>query len=137
MSVTESTGAQRRMCRAIAASICAWSLLSLAGGGVGAATAAAPAAPAATAATAATSQVSSVAIHNFMFAPMSLEVPVGTTVSWTNFDPEPHTIRSVNDTFRSGALDQNETFSFRFDKAGSYKYVCSIHPQMVATIVVK
>lgn len=131
MSITESAGAQRRVCRAIAAPVCAWSLLSLASGGFGVATAAEPAA------TAAASQASSVAIHNFMFAPMSLEVPIGTTVSWTNFDPEPHTIRSVDDTFRSGALDQNETFSFRFDKAGTYRYVCSIHPQMVATIVVK
>jgi plastocyanin len=78
-----------------------------------------------------------IAIHDFMFSPMSLVVAAGTTVTWTNFDPEPHTIRSVDDTFRSGALDQNDSFKFRFDKPGTYKYVCSIHPQMVATVVVK
>jgi plastocyanin len=82
-------------------------------------------------------QGSTIAIHNFMFNPMSLVVPVGTTVSWKNLDGEPHTIRSVDDTFRSGALDQNDSFSFKFDKPGTYKYTCSIHPQMVATIVVK
>jgi plastocyanin len=86
---------------------------------------------------AATSQEGTIAIRNFMFSPMSLVVPVGTTVSWKNFDGEPHTIRSVDDTFRSGALDQNDSFSFKFDKAGTYKYACSIHPQMVASIVVK
>jgi plastocyanin len=82
-------------------------------------------------------QDGTIAIRNFMFSPMSLVVPVGTTVSWRNFDGEPHTIRSVDDAFRSGALDQNDSFSFKFDKPGTYKYVCSIHPQMVATIVVK
>jgi plastocyanin len=68
---------------------------------------------------------------------MSLAVAVGTRVSWQNFDGEPHTIRSIDDTFRSGALDQNDTFSYTFDKPGTYRYVCSIHPQMVASIVVK
>jgi plastocyanin len=131
MMITESNcicGTRRACCRAIAVSLCAWGLLGLASGGIGFA---------AESALAATSQDSTIAIHNFMFNPMSLVVPLGTTVSWKNFDGEPHTIRSVDDTFRSGALDQNDSFSFKFDKAGTYKYVCSIHPQMVATIVVK
>jgi plastocyanin len=80
---------------------------------------------------------STVSIHDFMFSPMSLQVTAGTTVTWTNLDPEPHTIHSVDDAFRSGALDQNDSFTFKFDKPGTYRYVCSIHPQMVATVVVK
>jgi plastocyanin len=36
-----------------------------------------------------------------------------------------------------GALDLNESLSFRFDQAGTYKYVCSIRPQMAATVLVK
>jgi plastocyanin len=78
-----------------------------------------------------------ITIRNFMFEPMSLEIAAGTTVTWKNFDGEPHTIHSIDDAFRSGALDQNDTFSFKFDKPGTYRYVCSIHPQMVASIVVK
>ena len=112
-------------CRGGAALLCACALLAAPDG-------AAPAVDPASAA-----QPGSIAIRNFMFSPMSLVVPAGATVSWTNYDPEPHTIRSVDDTFRSGALDQNETFSHRFDQPGSYRYACSIHPQMVATIVVK
>ena len=133
MLITELSGARRPVSRAIALSLCALCLSSFAVGRLG--LAAEPGA--APAAAGPVSQGRSITIHNFMFAPMSLEVPAGTTVSWTNLDPEPHTIRSVNDTFRSGALDQNESFSFRFDKAGTYRYACSIHPQMVATIVVK
>ena len=40
-------------------------------------------------------------------------------------------------TFKSAALDTNDKFSFTFDKPGTYKYFCSIHPHMVGTIVVK
>jgi plastocyanin len=126
---SELVEATRRVrCRSIAASLCAWGLLGLASGGTGfAAESSATAMP----------ESGTITIHNFMFNPMSLVVPVGATVSWKNLDGEPHTIRSVDDTFRSGALDQNDSFSFKFDKAGIYKYVCSIHPQMIATIVVK
>jgi plastocyanin len=72
-----------------------------------------------------------------MFTPTAMTVPVGTTVKWKNLDGEPHTVRSVDTAFASGALDQNDSFSFKFDKPGTYRYVCSIHPQMVGTIVVK
>jgi plastocyanin len=76
-------------------------------------------------------------IKAFMFTPVTLTVPVGTTVTWQNLDEEPHTIRSVDEQVKTGALDQNERYSFRFDQPGTYKYVCSIHPSMVGTIVVK
>jgi|SRR5690349_19473700 plastocyanin len=78
-----------------------------------------------------------VSIKEFMFSPVSITVAPGTTVRWKNLDGEPHTIRSVDATFRSNALDQNDSFTFKFDKPGTYRYVCSIHPQMVGTIVVK
>ena len=79
----------------------------------------------------------SIAMRNFMFTPTSLTVRAGTTVSWANMDNEPHTIVSDTGLFRSGAIDTNETFSFRFDKPGAYHFTCSIHPQMVGTIVVQ
>ena len=45
----------------------------------------------------------------------------------------------VSDTglFRSGAVDTDETFSFKFDKPGTYHFTCSIHPRMVETIIVE
>jgi len=74
---------------------------------------------------------------DFMFAPTALTVAAGSTVTWTNRDDEPHSVVSESGVFRSGALDTNESFSFRFDKAGTYRYTCSIHPRMVGTIVVR
>jgi len=45
----------------------------------------------------------------------------------------------VSDTrlFKSGGMDTNETFSFKFDKPGTYHFTCSIHTRMVGTIVVQ
>jgi plastocyanin len=78
-----------------------------------------------------------VVMKNFDYSPMNLSVPVGATVTWKNLDGEPHTVVSVDGAFRSQALDQNDTYSFTFKKAGTYKYVCSIHPKMMAAIIVK
>ena len=75
--------------------------------------------------------------RDFMFAPVSLTVSAGSTVTWTNRDDEPHTVVSEGGLFRSAALDTNESFSFRFEKPGTYRYTCSIHPRMVGTIVVR
>ena len=98
----------------------------------------APAATVAVApAVAAAASDATVSIRDFSFAPMSTTVAVGTTVRWKNLDGEPHTVRSVDSGFRSDPLDQNDSFAFKFDKPGTYRYVCSIHPQMVGTIVVK
>ncbi len=78
-----------------------------------------------------------VIIKNFDFAPMAVTVPAGSTVTWKNLDGEPHTVTSADGLFRSGALDQNDSFSFKFVKPGVYKYVCSIHPKMMATVTVQ
>ena len=78
-----------------------------------------------------------VAIKNFDFQPMAIIVPVGATVTWKNLDGEPHTITSTDGAFRSPALDEDDSFSFKFAKRGVYKYLCSIHPRMVATVTVK
>ena len=75
--------------------------------------------------------------RDFMFGPASLTVSAGSTVTWTNKDDEPHTVVSDTALFRSGALDTDESFSFRFDKPGTYHYACSIHPRMVGTIIVQ
>jgi plastocyanin len=75
-------------------------------------------------------------IRDFSFEPGRVSVPVGATVTWTNKDEDPHTVFSNDDVFKSKALDTDEMFSFKFTKAGTYKYFCSVHPKMVATIVV-
>jgi plastocyanin len=78
-----------------------------------------------------------VVLKNFMFAPMSMTVKAGSTVTWKNLDGEPHTVVNDSGLFRSNALDQNDTFKFKFDKPGVYKIFCGIHPNMKETITVQ
>lgn len=80
-----------------------------------------------------------VKIDNFSFSPAVLNVPVGTTVTWTNRDDIPHTVVSSDDpkAFKSKVLDTDEKFTFTFSKAGSYPYFCSVHPKMVGKVVVQ
>jgi plastocyanin len=87
--------------------------------------------------TAGTPDPSRIVVKDFMFAPMALTVNAGSTVTWANMDDEPHTVVSDTGLFRSGAIDTNESFSFKFDKPGTYHFTCSIHPRMVGTVVVQ
>ena len=75
-------------------------------------------------------------IKNFDYSPMDITVPAGTTVVWKNLDGEPHTIASLDGVFRSPALDQGDSYKFTFASPGTFKYICSIHPKMKATITV-
>lgn len=78
-----------------------------------------------------------ITIHNFAFLPNSLTISPGAVVTWKNLDGEPHTVVSDQGLFRSEALDENDSYRFKFDKPGSYRFICSIHPAMSGTIVVK
>jgi plastocyanin len=79
----------------------------------------------------------SVTIDNFTFTPPELTVAVGTTVKWVNHDDIPHSVVDGNKTFRSKALDTDDSFSFTFASAGTYSYFCGLHPHMQGKIIVK
>ena len=79
----------------------------------------------------------SVVIKGFMFSPMSLTIKAGSTVTWKNLDGEPHTVVNDAGIFHSAALDENDTYQYKFDKPGVYKVFCGIHPNMKATITVE
>jgi plastocyanin len=84
------------------------------------------------------SSQAAITIDNFSFGPQSLSVKAGTEVTWVNHDDIPHTVVSEDlITFRSRALDTDESWSFTFTKPGTYTYFCSIHPKMTAKIVVQ
>ena len=76
-------------------------------------------------------------IDNFNYMPGDITVAAGTTVTWVNHDDVPHTVRSVDGTIKSKALDTDDKFSMTFDKPGTYEYFCSIHPKMTAKVIVK
>jgi plastocyanin len=80
---------------------------------------------------------SAVTIDNFTFQAPALTVAAGTTVTWTNNDDIPHTVRAVDGSFHSKAMDTADSYSFTFAKPGVYRYFCSLHPKMVGQVIVK
>jgi plastocyanin len=78
-----------------------------------------------------------ITIDNFTFSPRELTVAVGTTVKWVNHDDIPHTLVEKKTTFRSKALDTDDSYSFTFTSAGTFDYFCGLHPHMVGQVIVK
>ena len=78
-----------------------------------------------------------ITIDNFTFSPKELSVAVGTTVKWVNHDDIPHTIVEKKTTFRSKALDTDDSYSYTFASAGTFDYFCGLHPHMVGKVIVK
>jgi plastocyanin len=74
-------------------------------------------------------------IQGMAFTPVSITVSAGTTVTWTNKDTVAHTVTSDSPLFDSGSIAPGGTFSVIFSVPGSFKYHCSFHPSMTATVV--
>ncbi|MFC8677487.1 cupredoxin family copper-binding protein [Streptomyces griseorubiginosus] len=80
-----------------------------------------------------------VAMKGYAFSPASLSVPAGSTVTWTNYDTAPHDVKTTSGplSIHSPMLNKGESWSFTFATAGSYGYVCTVHPDMTAGITVR
>lgn len=80
-----------------------------------------------------------VIISHYSFQPGTLTVARDSTVVWVNEDDDVHTIKSTDgpEAFSSPALDNGNRFGFTFHRAGTYHYVCSVHPYMRGVIVVR
>src|ERR671924_108857 len=85
-------------------------------------------------------------LTNTAYSPNPIQVSVGTTVTWTNNDSQPHTVTSGSNAqpdnkFNSSPnftplLNPGQTFSFTFTQSGEYPYYCMLHPNMVGTVSV-
>jgi plastocyanin len=71
------------------------------------------------------------------YAPRTLTVPLGATVTWDNTGDLPHTITDDRGAFDSGAFSPGEVYTRTFDTAGSYYYYCTLHHGMQGTLTVK
>ena len=66
----------------------------------------------------------------------SVTVKAGSTVVWTNDDSIQHDVTFDSGGIASSDLNHNDTFSHTFLTAGTYHYICSIHPFMHGTVIV-
>lgn len=75
-----------------------------------------------------------VSIAGFAFAPGSLTVAAGQTVTWVNNDGVAHTATGA--AFDTGPIAPGASASVKMAKAGTFTYHCAIHPSMTGTIIV-
>jgi plastocyanin len=76
-----------------------------------------------------------VAMQDFVFAPESLEVAVGDTVTWVNQGANQHTstsgeVGAPDGKWDSGVLSSGGSFIHVFTDAGNFHYYCQIHGAM-------
>jgi plastocyanin len=78
-----------------------------------------------------------VSMKDIKFNPGTVTIKAGGKVTWTNDDSVGHDV--TGDDFESGSpggIEGGSTFSHTFKKAGTYNYVCSVHPGMKGTVKV-
>ncbi len=78
---------------------------------------------------ASSSSGTTITIANFEFAPETLQVKVGDTVTVDNKDSTEHTVTATDKSFDTGPFSTGKA-TFRVTRAGRFEYVCEIHPFM-------
>ena len=114
----------------------AFLVMVIAGCGSSGGGASAPAASPSAVAAAATITVSPAPTTIGTFMPSAVSVKAGDTVTWSFQDQNPHTASSDTAVFSSLPSTKGKTYSYKFTKPGTYKYHCSIHPEMMGSITV-
>ncbi|HEX9260257.1 MAG TPA: cupredoxin domain-containing protein [Acidimicrobiales bacterium] len=70
------------------------------------------------------------------FTPNGVTVSKGDSVRWNMKGRAPHTVTARDGTFDSGLLQPGEVFEQTFATAGTFAYVCSVHPDMAGYVEV-
>ena len=78
-----------------------------------------------------------VRIKDFKYSPPVLTVKAGDTVEWKNADIFTHTVTAVDKSFDSGPINPGSSWKFVARRTGSFNYVCTLHPNMRAKLVVQ
>ena len=73
-------------------------------------------------------------MRDFNFSPAAITVNVGESVTWVNAGDEPH--NAVGDGFSTPLLNPGKSASESFSSAGTFSYICTVHPQMKGTVKV-
>jgi plastocyanin len=73
---------------------------------------------------------------DFVFSPSSLSVLTGDTVTWTNNGTAPEGHDVTGDGLASGLLQEGQSYSHTFASAGTFNYICSLHPFMTGSVTV-
>jgi plastocyanin len=82
-------------------------------------------------------QSGSVTIVDFSFSPGTITIDQGDTVTWVNDGPTPHSATASDGSFDTGVFPAGQSRSHTFAQAGTFAYICTPHPNMRGTVVVR
>jgi plastocyanin len=75
--------------------------------------------------------------RSYRFAPAAIAVETGATVTWTNNDNFTHNVDLADDDGEPLTMAPGESVGHTFDTAGTFAYICSLHPNdMTGTVTV-
>jgi amicyanin len=77
-----------------------------------------------------------VTIKDLAYDPPTIKIKKGESVTWVNKDQNDHTVDEKNGVFHSRNIKPGKSYSYTFDKAGTYDYGCTLHPRMKGRVVV-
>jgi plastocyanin len=77
-----------------------------------------------------------VSMKDNFYKPAKVIVPVGSKVKWVNRGQLQHSATQIGGGFDTGLLAPGGVRGVKFKRAGTYKYVCSIHPNMKGKVAV-
>jgi plastocyanin len=78
-----------------------------------------------------------VVIKDMKYQPPILKVKVGSTVEWKNADIVAHTVTAADNTVDSGIIAPGASWKFIATKIGTVDYICTLHPNMRAKLIVQ
>ena len=85
--------------------------------------------------------INSVIMSDMKFAPETITIPIGSSVTWHDLDNKTHTATANDDSWDTGDMGPGASHSVTFGKAGTYKYHCKYHTVlgigMTGTVIVQ
>jgi plastocyanin len=91
--------------------------------------------PASASQTATASKSVTVTIKGFKFKPGTIDIDKGDRVVWANLDSVKHTA-TRRGSFTTGKIKPGKAVAVRFSAKGTYRYHCTLHPEMTGKVVV-
>jgi plastocyanin len=79
----------------------------------------------------------SVSMAGRAFSPSTITIAAGGSVTFRNDDDRAHTVTANDGSFNSATIGEGGSWKRSFKQAGTFPYLCAIHPEMTGEVVVK
>jgi plastocyanin len=78
-----------------------------------------------------------IVMEGVAFVPQTVTVKRGDTVVWVNKDMFPHTATAQDRSFDSKNIAVSKSWKYVPARTGTFSYICTLHPTMKGTLVVR